>query len=83
MDDATIFTMAKGATLDDLRRVDDKAELVGGEIVYMTPGGDEHPRASLRIGASLLAYEERTSRSYQQRSIEPSRLDRSHSHHGL
>lgn len=54
--------MAKGATLDDLRRVDGKAELVGGEIVRMTPAGDRHARASLRIARCLLAFEEHTGR---------------------
>ena len=30
------------ATLDDLRRVPGKAELVGGKIVFMTPAGGTH-----------------------------------------
>jgi len=63
MDDATIFTMdAKGATLEDLERVEGKAELVGGEIVRMTPAGYRHSRASARILESLLAYERRSAR---------------------
>jgi len=63
MDDATIFTMAaRAATLDDLRRVDGKAELVGGEIVRMTPAGYLHSRASARILESLLAYERSSAR---------------------
>ena len=48
---------ARGATLDDLRRVDGKAELVGGEIVRMTPAGGLHSYASRRIAESLGAYE--------------------------
>jgi Uma2 family endonuclease len=56
--------MAKGATLDDLRRVDDKAELVNGEIVRMTPAGFRHGYAASRISASLEAYAERTGHGY-------------------
>jgi Uma2 family endonuclease len=63
MDDATIFIMGgKGATLEDLERVDGKAELVNGEIVRMTPAGYGHIRATARILESLLAYERRTDR---------------------
>jgi Uma2 family endonuclease len=54
--------MSKGATLDDLRRVEEKAELVNGEIIRMTPAGDRHARTSVAIAASLLAYERRTGR---------------------
>lgn len=63
MDDATIFTMAgTGATLDDLRRADGKAELVNGEIVRMTPAGGFHHFASLAIRDSLHDYAWRTGR---------------------
>ena len=62
MDDATIFTMAKSATLDDLRRVEGKAELVGGELVLMTPTGGFHGYASRRIADSLSAYERQVGR---------------------
>ena len=48
------------ATIDDLHKVEGKAELVNGEIVEMPPAGDEPGRASLRVAARLLAYEERT-----------------------
>jgi Uma2 family endonuclease len=61
MDDVTIFIMgARGATLDDLRRVDGKAELVGGEIVRMTPASRLHGHISGEIFASLRAYAQRT-----------------------
>jgi len=61
MDDVTIFSMAaRGATLDDLRRVDGKAELVGGEIVRMTPASRLHGHISGEIFASLRVYGERT-----------------------
>jgi Uma2 family endonuclease len=48
------------ATIDDLHKVEGKAELVNGEIVEMPPAGDEPSRASLRVATRLLAYEERT-----------------------
>lgn len=50
------------ATLDDLRHVPGKAELVGGEIVLMTPVGGKHGYASREILASLREYERRTGR---------------------
>jgi len=63
MDDVTIFTMAaRGATLDDLRRADGKAELVGGEIVRMTPASRLHAFISGEIFASLRAYAKRSGR---------------------
>jgi Uma2 family endonuclease len=46
------------ATIDDLYREEGKAELVGGEIVRMSPAGKKHGRVSLRIARSLLDYEE-------------------------
>jgi Uma2 family endonuclease len=48
------------ATIDELYRVSGKAELVGGEIVLMSPEGGLHGRVALRISARLLDYEERT-----------------------
>jgi Uma2 family endonuclease len=65
MDDATIFIMnAKGATLEDLRHVDGKAELVNGAIVRMSAAGGLHFYASGEIFASLRAYAQRTGRGY-------------------
>jgi Uma2 family endonuclease len=45
------------ATIEDLYRVEGKAELVKGEIVYMSPTGGSPGRASLDIATSLRAYE--------------------------
>jgi Uma2 family endonuclease len=64
MDDGRIFIMARHATLDDLRRVAGKAELVGGEIVRMTPAGLRHGYASGEIVASLREYARRTGRGF-------------------
>ena len=52
------------ATVEDLYRVPDKAEIVNGELVIMTPAGGLHGYAVGRIYASLLAYEQRTKRGY-------------------
>ena len=52
------------ATLDDLRRVREKAELVNGEIVRMTPAGGRHGFASGEIFASLRAHAQRTGRGH-------------------
>src|SRR4051794_12280148 len=54
----------KGATVADLYRVQEKAELVNGEIVIMSPASAGHGRSSGRIYHSLLQYEERTSQGY-------------------
>jgi len=48
------------ATIADLYRVEKKAELVNGEIVIMSPASAGHNRVAMRIGRSLLEYEERT-----------------------
>jgi Uma2 family endonuclease len=54
---------AKGnATVEDLWSVPGKAELVGGEIVYMTPAGGLHGYASAEIVASLREYARRIGR---------------------
>lgn len=45
------------ATIEDLYRVEGKAELVNGEIVEMPPSGDDPSRASLNISISLRQYE--------------------------
>src|SRR5436190_10604317 len=47
-----------GATIEDLYKVDGKAELVDGEIVYMSPTGYSPSRASVRILLSLGRYED-------------------------
>jgi Uma2 family endonuclease len=50
------------ATLEDLYHVpeDGKAEIVGGELVLMSPTGDLPSRAAMKITFSLYAHEERT-----------------------
>jgi len=50
------------ATIDDLYKVEGKAELVNGEIVHMPPAGDDPGFASLEIATSLRAYTRRTRR---------------------
>jgi len=53
-----------GATIDDLYKVEGKAEIVHGELVLMSPGGFGHGRAAGAIFRSLLDYEEATGRGY-------------------
>jgi Uma2 family endonuclease len=48
------------ATIEDLYKVEGKAELVNGEIVEMPPAGDEPGAASLEIVVSLRDYARRT-----------------------
>ena len=48
------------ATIEDLYQVEGKAELVDGEIVYISPIGYWPARAGVRILFSLLEYEEQT-----------------------
>ncbi len=45
------------ATIDDLYKVEGKAELMQGEIVCMSPTGGQLGRASLEIAISLRAHE--------------------------
>jgi Uma2 family endonuclease len=52
------------ATVEDLRHVPEKAELVGGEIVRMSAVGLRHGYASAEIVASLREYARRTGRGY-------------------
>jgi Uma2 family endonuclease len=52
------------ATIDDLYRVPGKAELVGGEIVLMSPTGGLPGYAAFRIAIRLNAYAERIGRGY-------------------
>jgi Uma2 family endonuclease len=48
------------ATIDDLYKVEGKAELVNGEIVEMPPAGDDPGYASREIFATLRDYVRRT-----------------------
>jgi Uma2 family endonuclease len=48
------------ATIEDLYKVEGKAELVNGEIVEVPPSGDDPGFASLEIAASLRTYTRRT-----------------------
>ena len=50
------------ATIEDLYKVQGKAELVDGEIVEMSPAGDEPNVAGGEIFASLREYARRTGR---------------------
>ncbi|MEQ8788079.1 MAG: Uma2 family endonuclease [Pirellulaceae bacterium] len=53
------------ATIEDLYREEGKAELVGGEIVRMSPAGDEHNCAAGNIYVSLWHYQQTSGgRSY-------------------
>jgi Uma2 family endonuclease len=48
------------ATLDDLYKVEGKAELVNGEIVEMPPAGDEPSSAGFLVAMHLYAYTQQT-----------------------
>ncbi len=52
------------ATIEDLYKVEGKAELVNGEIVCMSPTGGMPGKASLRIARRLLDHEERAGGGY-------------------
>lgn len=56
------MAIKREATIDDLYRAPDdaKAELVGGEIVLMSPTGDLPGYASFTITASLMAHGRKT-----------------------
>jgi hypothetical protein len=51
------------ATLDDLYRVKDKAELIAGRIIYLMPTGRKPSRVASRITRSLDDYAEATGRA--------------------
>ena len=53
-----------GATIDDLYKVEGKAEIVGGRIVLMSPAGFLHGRVAGAVCRSLSDYEEATGRGY-------------------
>jgi Uma2 family endonuclease len=52
------------ATIEDLYRVEGKAELVNGEIVHMSPTGLLPHYAARQITVSLVFYEKATRRGY-------------------
>ena len=52
------------ATLEDLYKVDGKAELVSGEIVHMSPTGGKPSMAARAVVLSLYEYERRTKSGY-------------------
>ncbi len=51
---------SRAATIEDLSRVEGKAEIVGGELVLMSPGGGLHGYAAGVIFACLFDYGRRT-----------------------
>jgi Uma2 family endonuclease len=53
------------ATIEDLYKVEGKAELVNGEIVYMSPTGGLPHYAALQITMSLAAYRKATRRGVE------------------
>ena len=58
---ATIkIAQRRGELIEQLYRVDGKAEIVQGEIVHMSAAGDAHSRASGEIYFSLRTYEKQT-----------------------
>ena len=52
-----IAPLGREATIEDLYKVEGKAELVDGRIVLMSPTGDAHGRAVKNILFSLTVYE--------------------------
>jgi Uma2 family endonuclease len=52
------------ATIEDLYKVDGKAELVDGEIVHMSPTGGKPSLAARQIVFSLYEYEKQTGMGY-------------------
>jgi Uma2 family endonuclease len=52
------------ATIEDLYRVDGKAEIVNGEIVHMSPTGGLPNNAAFNITRSLRDYSKRTKRGH-------------------
>ena len=61
-DDGRMFHMAssRAATIEDLSHIRGKAEIVGGELVLMSPAGGLHGYAAGVIFASLFDYGRRT-----------------------
>jgi Uma2 family endonuclease len=58
------MTAKTEATIEDLYRVEGKAELVNGEIVHMSPTGGRPNYAAREITFSLRDYERRTKSGY-------------------
>jgi Uma2 family endonuclease len=56
------MSVKRQATIEELYKVDGKAELVNGEIVLMPPTGDEPGSAAFEIAASLREYAHRMGR---------------------
>lgn len=56
------MALTEAATLEDLARIDGKAELIGGRIVPLMPTGRRPSRLALRIARSLDDYAEATGR---------------------
>ena len=56
------MSMKTRATIEDLYKVEGKAELVQGEIVHMAPAGDEPGAASVEIVVRLRDYARRMQR---------------------
>lgn len=54
----------KRATLDDLLRVDGKAELIGGRIVHLMPSGFTPSQVAFEIAVSLREFARTTGRGY-------------------
>jgi hypothetical protein len=52
------------ATLDDLYKVEGKAELIGGRIVQYMASGHRPSRVALRIAMKLEAYAQQVSRGH-------------------
>jgi Uma2 family endonuclease len=59
-DKESVMATETGATVEDLYKIKDKAELVDGQLKIMEPTGGMPNRASFTISASLHEYERRT-----------------------
>ncbi len=55
-----MITTVREATIEDLEKIDSKAEIVNGEIVFMPPTGDEPGYAGDVIMISLFQYAKKT-----------------------
>ncbi len=56
------MSLSTRATIDDLYRVEGKAELVNGEIVHVAPVGEDPGTAGFEIAVNLRAYARGTGR---------------------